>query len=111
MRNSVNKYAVLHSVPDDDDDDHESRILKDRVIVDQFLNKNLQPTPTEAAKWSEDMRNYYKEKTSGQTSLETDKGLNEVVEYVFSDNIGIAMTMEVNEVSGLDAHILNNECN
>ncbi|PWA40462.1 hypothetical protein CTI12_AA562450 [Artemisia annua] len=61
MKKSVNKYAVLHSLLDDDD--QELRILKDRMIVDQFLNKNVEPTPTEAANWTEDMRKYYKDKS------------------------------------------------
>ena len=46
MRKTANKYSVLSSLPDDDD--QEIRILKDRIIVDQYLNKKLQPTPSES---------------------------------------------------------------
>ncbi|PWA98940.1 hypothetical protein CTI12_AA014200 [Artemisia annua] len=103
MKQSVNKYAVLHSLPEDDD--QELRILKDRMIVDQFLNKNVQPTPSEAANWTEDMRKYHTKKsviTEGNSNADTS------VEDVVSDAEGITKNMEVN---GLGTQMLNNECN
>ncbi|PWA65133.1 RNA-directed DNA polymerase, eukaryota, Reverse transcriptase zinc-binding domain protein [Artemisia annua] len=92
MKQSVNKYVVLHSLPEDDD--QELRILKDRMIVDQFLNKNMQPTPSEVANWTEDMRKYHTEKSvtiAGNGNVDTS------VEDVVSDAEGIAKNMEVNE--------------
>ncbi|PWA41530.1 RNA-directed DNA polymerase, eukaryota, Reverse transcriptase zinc-binding domain protein [Artemisia annua] len=97
MKKSVNKYAVLHSLPDDDD--QELRILKDRMIVDHFLNKNVEPTPIEAANWTEDMRKYYKDKSVVEivNEVEGDKA-----EDVVSDTEGITKNIEVNEVNGLN---------
>lgn len=44
LKRSVNQYAVLSSLPEDDP--REISRMKDRRIVDQFLNKKLQPTAT-----------------------------------------------------------------
>ncbi|PWA85577.1 hypothetical protein CTI12_AA064980 [Artemisia annua] len=93
MKQSVNKYAVLHSLPEDDD--QELRILKDRMIVDPFLNKNVQPTPSEAANWTEDMRTYHAEKS---VSTEGKSNVDNSVEDVVSEEEGITKNMEVNEV-------------
>lgn len=43
MRKTVNKYSVLNTLPEDDD--QELRILKDRIIVDQYLKKKLATNP------------------------------------------------------------------
>ncbi|PWA39134.1 ATPase, F1/V1/A1 complex, alpha/beta subunit, Zinc knuckle CX2CX4HX4C [Artemisia annua] len=82
LRKTANKYSVLSSLPDDDD--QELRILKDRIIVDQYLNKNLQPTPSEAANWSQDMRMYYKEKSAKVIDVD-DNGSEDVISETAAD--------------------------
>ncbi|PWA97321.1 hypothetical protein CTI12_AA029930 [Artemisia annua] len=102
MRKTANKYSVLSSLPEDDD--QELRILKDRIIVDKYLNKNLQPTPSEAANWSHDMRMYHKEKSTKVNDV-VDNGSEDVI----SETGGIAKNMEVDEVNGAVGQISNDE--
>lgn len=59
VKRSTNQYSVLSSLPEDDP--QEINMLSDRMIVDQYLNKHLQPTPSELKKWSPDMIKYFKE--------------------------------------------------
>ncbi|PWA89784.1 RNA-directed DNA polymerase, eukaryota, Reverse transcriptase zinc-binding domain protein [Artemisia annua] len=42
-------------------DNVELRILKDRMLVDVFLEKKLQPTCAETSKWTKDMIRYFKD--------------------------------------------------
>nr|GEV80746.1 RNA-directed DNA polymerase, eukaryota, reverse transcriptase zinc-binding domain protein [Tanacetum cinerariifolium] len=49
IRRTANKYFVLDSLPDDND--QEIRILKERMIVDKFLDKKLQPNLIEFMSW------------------------------------------------------------
>ncbi|GKE70083.1 reverse transcriptase domain-containing protein, partial [Tanacetum coccineum] len=60
IRKSANKFSILNTLPEDDD--HEIRILKGRMIVDEFLNKKMQPNLIKSMTWSKDMINYFKEK-------------------------------------------------
>ncbi|GKA95601.1 hypothetical protein Tco_0817696 [Tanacetum coccineum] len=51
LRNSQNKFASLKNLSEK----QELNLLKDRIIVDQYLNKKLQPTCVETNNWSKDM--------------------------------------------------------
>ncbi|PWA97653.1 WD40 repeat-containing protein [Artemisia annua] len=55
---NVNKYEVLNK--DTDEERNELNILKDRRVVDEYLNKKLQPTCTELKNWTKDMEDYFK---------------------------------------------------
>ncbi|GJS99851.1 RNA-directed DNA polymerase, eukaryota, reverse transcriptase zinc-binding domain protein [Tanacetum coccineum] len=83
LRKSANKYSLLDSLPEDDD--QEIRILKDRMIVDLFLNKKIQPSLSESKTWSKDMIKYFKEKWDEDRNKErheqnVDVDLDDVVE-------------------------------
>nr|GEU30464.1 hypothetical protein [Tanacetum cinerariifolium] len=56
---TANKYFVLESLLEDND--QEPRMLKERMIVDKFLHKKVQPTLIESMSWSKDMIRYFKE--------------------------------------------------
>ncbi|GJR46911.1 hypothetical protein Tco_1315014 [Tanacetum coccineum] len=58
MKNTTNKYSILENLPDDDP--VEIRVLKDRMIVGQFLNKRIHPSVQEAKNWTQDMIGYFK---------------------------------------------------
>ncbi|GJZ09215.1 glutathione S-transferase-like protein [Tanacetum coccineum] len=60
MKKTANKYAILGEM--DEDERNELRILKDRMIVDQYLNKKLQPNIQETKDCTKDMIHYFKEK-------------------------------------------------
>ncbi|PWA48899.1 RNA-directed DNA polymerase, eukaryota, Reverse transcriptase zinc-binding domain protein [Artemisia annua] len=58
MRKSANKFSVLGNV--EEEEMHELNMLKDRMIVDQYLNNKIQPTVRESQIWSKDMIVYFK---------------------------------------------------
>ncbi|GKC48607.1 RNA-directed DNA polymerase, eukaryota, reverse transcriptase zinc-binding domain protein [Tanacetum coccineum] len=60
MKKTSNKYAVLSEMNEDARNDF--NVLKDRIIVDQYLNKKLQPSIQETKDWTKDMISYFKEK-------------------------------------------------
>lgn len=108
MTRTANKYSVLNTLPENDD--QELRILKDRIIVDQYLNKNLQPTPSKAANWTHDMRKYHKEKSTGVIDIEINNNKSaEFTKDVVSVEGGIAESIKMNEVIGVDGQVINDE--
>ncbi|GKB34767.1 hypothetical protein Tco_0879709 [Tanacetum coccineum] len=74
MRNTVNKYNILDTLIDDNV--KELNTLKDRMIVNKFLNVKLQPIMNDASSWSNDMIKYFMEKWEENRK----KGLKENVE-------------------------------
>ncbi|GJW18075.1 RNA-directed DNA polymerase, eukaryota, reverse transcriptase zinc-binding domain protein, partial [Tanacetum coccineum] len=74
LRNTANKFSVLNTLPDDND--QELRTLKERMVVD---------------KWEED-----RQKESEDTTAETD------IEDVLEVNTGTAKVIGDNEISGWD---------
>ncbi|GJV07291.1 hypothetical protein Tco_1344947 [Tanacetum coccineum] len=57
---SLNKFAVFEK--NDMDEQQELNQLKDRMIVDQYLNKKLQPSCSKTNNWSKEMIYYFKTK-------------------------------------------------
>nr|GEY72050.1 hypothetical protein [Tanacetum cinerariifolium] len=53
MKKTTNKFSILETLPDDDP--VKTRLLKDIMIVDQFLNKKIQPSVQKAQNWTQDM--------------------------------------------------------
>nr|GEZ62525.1 hypothetical protein [Tanacetum cinerariifolium] len=99
----------------DGNDDQEIRILKGRMIVDEFLNKKMQPNLIESMTWSKDMINYFKEKWESDRQ----KDINKVIKVLELDDTytptnGIGNFMERNEVIGMDRRelwkVLMNDC-
>ncbi|GKF57444.1 hypothetical protein Tco_0170981, partial [Tanacetum coccineum] len=52
MKNK-NKFSVLGGLRDDDQ--HELNVLKDKILVDKYLNLKLQPSLNETKNWTQDM--------------------------------------------------------
>ncbi|GJY65994.1 RNA-directed DNA polymerase, eukaryota, reverse transcriptase zinc-binding domain protein [Tanacetum coccineum] len=72
MKHTSNKYFVIDTLPEDNV--IEMTVMKDRMIFDQFLNKKLQPSATEASSWSQDMIRYFKEKWEEDRRKEKEEG-------------------------------------
>ncbi|GKE89034.1 hypothetical protein Tco_1566509 [Tanacetum coccineum] len=51
LKKTTNKYSFLETLPKDDQ--VEINIVKDKMIVDQFLNKKIQQSVIEASNWSQ----------------------------------------------------------
>ncbi|GKA95585.1 hypothetical protein Tco_0817623, partial [Tanacetum coccineum] len=96
IRKSSNKYFVLDSLPEDND--QELIMLKERMIVDKYLNEKVQPTLQESILWSKDMIEYFKkrwERDRIKENTPTD------MEDVLEANDGIANVMKSKEVNGI----------
>ncbi|GKA92394.1 ATPase, F1/V1/A1 complex, alpha/beta subunit [Tanacetum coccineum] len=65
---TANKYYVLKFLPKDND--QELRMLKEKMIVDKFLDKKVQPILIESIYWLKDMIRYLKEKWEKDRPLE-----------------------------------------
>nr|GEZ89260.1 RNA-directed DNA polymerase, eukaryota, reverse transcriptase zinc-binding domain protein [Tanacetum cinerariifolium] len=101
---SRNKFDALNSMMEEDE--VEFKVLKDRMIVDQFLNKKIQPTCIEAKSWSKDMIKYFKGQWEvGRLKEQEDQSMNN--EAIFANKDGIAHTMASDDVIGLSKTILN----
>ncbi|GJT98779.1 RNA-directed DNA polymerase, eukaryota, reverse transcriptase zinc-binding domain protein [Tanacetum coccineum] len=108
IRKTANKLFVLNS--HSEDNDQEVRTLKERMIVDKFLNQKLQPTLIESMTWSKDMIHYFKEKWEENIIKERNEGIKEVeVEDVLSNSNGTGNFMKANEVNGMKGSILNED--
>nr|GFD56130.1 zinc knuckle CX2CX4HX4C [Tanacetum cinerariifolium] len=87
--------------------------LRNIEIVDDFLNKNVCPTKDDMKGWSIDVIAYYKQKSEllvikGRKDAE-DVECNEDDEDVLEEINGIAMSIEGNDVKGMDEGVLK-EC-
>ncbi|GJR68766.1 RNA-directed DNA polymerase, eukaryota, reverse transcriptase zinc-binding domain protein [Tanacetum coccineum] len=106
LRNTANKYSILESLPKDND--QELQMLKERMIVDKFLVKKIQPTVMEAMYWTKDMVKYFKEKWADDSvnsedvcyrnvdirGLNTSKKQKEVVNLIRSEQIQVCAVLE-----------------
>ncbi|GKD86469.1 hypothetical protein Tco_1357623 [Tanacetum coccineum] len=84
-KNNTNSFEVLSTI----EENTEVRMLKDRMVVDTYLKKKLQPTCTEASKWTQDMIRYFKDQWELDRLKETEQDkMNE--EDVMENGGGIA---------------------
>ncbi|GKE08762.1 RNA-directed DNA polymerase, eukaryota, reverse transcriptase zinc-binding domain protein, partial [Tanacetum coccineum] len=97
IRKSSNKYYVLDSLPEDND--QELIMLKERMIVDKYLNEKVQPTLQESILLSKDMIEYFKERWERDRIKEN---TSTVMKDVLEANDGIATVMKSKEVSGIE---------
>ncbi|GJX30663.1 RNA-directed DNA polymerase, eukaryota, reverse transcriptase zinc-binding domain protein [Tanacetum coccineum] len=112
MKRSANKFIVFEMY--DVNKQNELNELRNIEIVDDFLNKNVCLTKDDMKGWSIDMIAYYKQKSE----LLVDKGrkdveeveCNEEDEDVLEEINGIAMSIEVNDVKGMDEGVLEECC-
>ncbi|GKB10355.1 RNA-directed DNA polymerase, eukaryota, reverse transcriptase zinc-binding domain protein [Tanacetum coccineum] len=58
IRESSNKFSVLNRINDDDIQD--LNMLKDKMLVDKYLNIKIHPSTKEMKNWSMEMREYFK---------------------------------------------------
>ncbi|GJV53270.1 RNA-directed DNA polymerase, eukaryota, reverse transcriptase zinc-binding domain protein [Tanacetum coccineum] len=108
IRRTANKYFVLDSLPDDND--QVLRMLKDRMIVDKFLNKKMQPTLMESRSLSKDMIKYFKDKWEENKQKElNDNSMETEIEDVINISSGSAKAMDDNEAQGLNTLEKQNE--
>lgn len=104
IRSTANKYVVLGSM--DKEDSADLNMLKDRTIVDDYLNMKLQPSIQLRKNWSADMNNYFKTKREEDRMKEREAQkdpIEDVIENENTSNIGWIG----NEVNGSDTTILN----
>ncbi|PWA51380.1 hypothetical protein CTI12_AA463630 [Artemisia annua] len=100
----VNRYEVLSK--DTTEERNDLRIMKDRMVVDEYLNKKIQPTCTELKDWTKDMEDYFKKQWEIDRIKEKEEGINNV-EDVMEGVSEMAQTMASENVIGLSQAILN----
>ncbi|GJX59135.1 RNA-directed DNA polymerase, eukaryota, reverse transcriptase zinc-binding domain protein [Tanacetum coccineum] len=94
IKKTKNKYAIFEE--EEYDEEIELRLLKDRMIVDNYINKSIQPTCSETQNWSKDMISYFKQK------WEEKEVMKEVFEDVMEGENVSAKMCSANEISGLE---------
>ncbi|GKC80829.1 RNA-directed DNA polymerase, eukaryota, reverse transcriptase zinc-binding domain protein [Tanacetum coccineum] len=99
IKKTKNKYAILEE--EEYDEEIELRLLKDRMIVDNYINKSIQPTCSETQNWSKDMISYFKQK------WEEKEAMKEVFEDVMEGENVSAKMCSANEISGLETAVLH----
>ena len=104
MKSTANKYAVLGSL--DKEDRIELNMLKDRTIVDKYLNMRLQPSLQVKKTWSADMIKYFNEKWEEERLKEGEANKEQIEEVIENENTSNSGWIG-NEVNGTDAAILN----
>ncbi|GJZ96178.1 RNA-directed DNA polymerase, eukaryota, reverse transcriptase zinc-binding domain protein, partial [Tanacetum coccineum] len=109
MKKTANKFSILQSLPDDNP--VEINTLKDRMIVDQFLNRKIQPSVLEISNWSNDMIKCFKEKWEEDRKRDADNDMqkNESMESDEEDVItevnGMKENVIANEIPGMDLYM------
>ncbi|GJW24772.1 RNA-directed DNA polymerase, eukaryota, reverse transcriptase zinc-binding domain protein [Tanacetum coccineum] len=97
MKRSANKYSILETLPEDDP--MKIRILKDRIIVDQYITKKIQPSVQEIKNWSQDMIKYFK----GKWKKDEENVEEDIVEEVGE----LERNVIANEIAGRRSNVLN----
>ncbi|GJV47844.1 RNA-directed DNA polymerase, eukaryota, reverse transcriptase zinc-binding domain protein [Tanacetum coccineum] len=85
IEKSSNKYAVLEE--EVLDENTELKQLKDRMIVDHYLNEKIQPTCSESQNWSKDMIAYFKLKWEEDRLKEKDDQMEDIEDVMGSENM------------------------
>ncbi|GKE48119.1 hypothetical protein Tco_1479377, partial [Tanacetum coccineum] len=92
---TANKYYVLKFLPKDND--QELRMLKEKTIVDKFLDKKVQPILIESMYWLKDMIRYFKEKwekdRQKEMNVESDEAEVEDVINISSGSVKVMVKM------------------
>ncbi|GJZ13732.1 RNA-directed DNA polymerase, eukaryota, reverse transcriptase zinc-binding domain protein [Tanacetum coccineum] len=104
IKKSKSKYVVLKE--EEYNEEKELRQLKDRMIVDQYLNKRMEPTSAEAQNWSKDMISYFKLEWY-EVSLKDKEGLQENIKDAMEGGNMSAKMCSANEVSGMESVVLH----
>ncbi|PWA58708.1 hypothetical protein CTI12_AA397300 [Artemisia annua] len=104
MRNTANKYVVLSDMNSKEKDAFNT--MKDRSIVDQYLNMKLQPIVQVKTNWSKDMLSYFNTKWEEDRKKERE-AQSENLEDVIDKEKNTSSSWTRNEVNGKDTTILN----
>ncbi|GJV98366.1 hypothetical protein Tco_1553618 [Tanacetum coccineum] len=94
---NINQFNVLNM--ENYEESKELKMLRDRIVVDQFLNKKLQPSCSEVSKWSNDMVKYFKDQWEVDRLKEKEDQMQNM-EDVFENDEGIAQTLTADTVKG-----------
>ena len=104
MRNTANKYAVLSDM--NPEEKAELNTMKDRIIVDQYLDMKLQPTVQVKKNWSKDMLAYFNTKWEEDRNKEREAQTENVEDVIDVEKNDIS-SWTGNEVNGMDTTVLN----
>ncbi|GJS30412.1 RNA-directed DNA polymerase, eukaryota, reverse transcriptase zinc-binding domain protein [Tanacetum coccineum] len=96
-----NRFSVLGGIIDDDQ--QEINLLKDKMIVDKYLNLKLQPSSEEIKNRSQEMLKYFKRAWDEDREKEKNDildGLEGIVEDVLEDESLASRKVKANEMNG-----------
>ncbi|GJR74036.1 hypothetical protein Tco_0086401 [Tanacetum coccineum] len=79
---------------------------KDRIIVDQYLNKRLHPSIQETKDWTKDMISYFKEKWE-EDRLKEKNSTDENIKDVIENEDQVDHNWLADEIWGGDTTVLN----
>ncbi|GKC52244.1 hypothetical protein Tco_1074989 [Tanacetum coccineum] len=66
-------YGTQQNRYKEKDNPLDTTFIKDRMVVGQFLNKNIQPNVNESSNWSQEMIRYFKEKWEANRRNENER--------------------------------------
>ncbi|GKA63436.1 probable L-cysteine desulfhydrase, chloroplastic [Tanacetum coccineum] len=105
---SNNSFFVLKDL--DDDNIQGMNMLKDKIIVDTYLNIKLQPSLSVTKNWSQEMMNYFRRSWEADREKERNERLDDMedfVEDVFEEEGIAAKNLVVDELKGASSSLLN----
>ncbi|GKE92601.1 hypothetical protein Tco_1573696 [Tanacetum coccineum] len=93
MKRSANKYAVLSE--EESEVQEMDAFIDNRLIVDEFIKKKMQPSVSETKGWTDDMIKYFKyaweamERKEKEVSDDEDvlENLNQVMDSLIADEV------------------------
>nr|GEV03542.1 RNA-directed DNA polymerase, eukaryota, reverse transcriptase zinc-binding domain protein [Tanacetum cinerariifolium] len=95
LKRTANKFSVLNTLPEDND--QELRTLKERMVVDKFLNENLQPNLRESITWMGYFMRILMDFKVGVWNIRgmnTSEKHNEVMNLIRSESIKVCAILE-----------------
>ncbi|GJU59397.1 RNA-directed DNA polymerase, eukaryota, reverse transcriptase zinc-binding domain protein [Tanacetum coccineum] len=101
MKVNSNRYAVLED--EETNETHELNMMKDRMIVNTYLNRKAQPSCEETKNQSQDMITYFKRAWEADREKERDEIFDKMegfVEEVLEDESLAAQALTANEING-----------
>nr|GEW88052.1 reverse transcriptase domain-containing protein [Tanacetum cinerariifolium] len=110
IKRSTNKYYVLELY--DENEISELNDMKNKEIVEEFINQKRVPTEGDMLFWNINMVAYYKQRKEQESymgkSIKDKKGrINKEEIDVFDDDSSTAECLNVNEMMGMDMGILS----
>ncbi|GKB94843.1 RNA-directed DNA polymerase, eukaryota, reverse transcriptase zinc-binding domain protein [Tanacetum coccineum] len=90
-------------------------MLKDKIIVDKYLNIKMQPSLSVTKNWSKEMKNYFQRSWEADREKERNKRLDDMegfvedIEDVYEDEGIVAKSLVADELKGMERRSLWNE--